>query len=148
MKVDPRFGSPLQRLDDGRTFLVRDAVGGEDIRDLPGLLRRNLPDLVRLASPLGGVVLGVALGGQVTAQTHGDAAGGDLGEPRDDDDGRRIDGAGQSGRESERYRQAIGHPDDDIAHDLAGREVAFNVRSLGHQVSGGGSPVTVSPPPL
>ena len=80
-------------------------------------------------------MLGVALGRQVAAQSHGDRTGGDLREPGRDDHGRgRGRDPGQPGRECERNGQPVGHADHDVADELAGGEVAFDVGGLVHRL--------------
>ncbi len=58
--------------------------------------------------------------GQVTAETHGDRTGGDFCENRGNNDAGAgfRERAGQAGGQGEGHRQAVGHADDDVAHDL------------------------------
>ena len=58
-----------------------------------------------------------AAGGEVSAQTHGDGAGGDLGEAGDYDQVRAGDSA-EAGSEREGDGQAIGEADYDVADRL------------------------------
>ena len=111
---------------------MRQAVVGEDLLHFARFFVGDLLHLARLALPLAFVVLGIALGGQVSAQSHGDGAGGDLGQSGDDDDVAVVDRAGESGGQREGNGQAVGHADDDVADNFAGGEMAFNVRCLWH----------------
>src|ERR1019366_7849645 len=99
----------------------------EDLADLLLLLARNLGDLLALPLPLAGPGVGLALGGEVAAESHRDGAGGQLRNARDEDDACVRDGAGEAGREREGDGEAVGHPEDDVAHDLGPREVRLHV---------------------
>src|SRR5438093_7196362 len=79
-----------------------------------------------------GIVLSVALRGQITAESHGERAGGNLGEPGSHDDARRSSNSGQSGGERKRHRQTVGHSDHDVAHGFTRGEVSLSVSSLRH----------------
>ncbi len=125
----------LQRGEDGRGGFAGDGICVEDLIDLLGFVIRAMDDFVLLAAQLGGVVLGVAPGGEVATETHGDGAGGDLGQAGDYDDVRAGDGAGETGGQSEGDGEAIGEPDDDVAHGLAGLKVPLDV-GLGLGIAG------------
>jgi hypothetical protein len=84
-------------------------------------------DFVVLPGEFGGVVLDVSAGGEVAAESHGNGAGGDLGEAGDDDDVGGGD-SGETGGEGEWDGEAVGEADDDIAHGLGGLEVGLFVR--------------------
>ena len=47
------------------------------------------------------------------------------------DDAAGLDGPRQTGREGERHRQAVGHPDDDVPDEFGAGEVRLGVRSGG-----------------
>ena len=68
-------------------------------------------------------MLGVAAGGEVSAETHGDGAGGDFGQAGEDDEVGLADGAGESGGEGEGDGEAVGDADDDVADEIRGAKV-------------------------
>lgn len=72
-------------------------------------------------------MLGVSAGGEVSAEAHGDGAGGDLGEAGEDDEVRGAYGSGETGGEGEGDGEAVGEADDGVADDLAGVEVVLVV---------------------
>ena len=86
-----------------------------------------------LARQFAGVMLGVAPGGEVTAQAHGDRSRRDLGQSRGHDDPRRGHRAGQPCRQRKWHRQPVRHPDDNVSNDIARGEVPLDVRSLRHR---------------
>ena len=92
----------------------------------------DLCDFALFADALAGVMLGVAAGGEVSAEAHRDGAGGDFGKPGDDDEAAVVDRAGDAGGQGEGDGEAVGHADDDVANDFAGGEVTLNVRCLRH----------------
>jgi len=61
----------------------------------------DFDDLALLADFFVGVVLGITAGGEVSAKTHGDGAGGNFGEASDDDEASGGDGTGEAGGEGE-----------------------------------------------
>ena len=70
------------------------------------------------------------------SESHGDGAGGDLGEAgREDERGGRA-GAGEPRGEGEGHSEAVGHPHDNVAHHLPRREVTLPVAQplLQHRV--------------
>jgi hypothetical protein len=143
-EVDPGLGVLLQGIEDGGGGGAVDGVGLEDLVDLFFFIMGALDDLALLADAFGVVVLDIAPGGEVSAEAHGDGAGGDLGEAGEDDDvGGRGD-AGEAGGEGEGDGEAVGEADDDIADGRRGLKVAFDVGTVGnivHEVSlsqGGG----------
>src|SRR5206468_743769 len=129
-----------ERFDDGSAFLGGEAVGLEKLHDLHRLQLGLLLDLELLALALVRVMLDVALARQIAAEPHRDRAGGDLGEAGGDNEGGRIDGAGESRGQRKGNRQAVREPDDGVSHDEAGGEVLLDVRRGRH----GPSPATLS----
>ena len=93
---------------------------------------RQLLDLARLPRALRVVVLDLAARGEIPAQAHGDGAGGDLGEPRGDDQVRRRHGAREARRQRERDGETVGHPEDDVAKDVATSEMRLDMRVGAH----------------
>ena len=77
-------------------------------------------------------MFGVSACRQIPAQAHRNRPGGDLGQPRRDDDAARVHGPGQARRQGERDGEAVGHADDDVPDDFGGGEVLLDVRRLGH----------------
>jgi len=75
-------------------------------------------------------MLGVSASREVTAEAHGDRAGGDLGETGEDDDVGRGDSSGEASCEGERDGKAVGETDDDIPNGGGGLEVTFYVRGM------------------
>ena len=69
----------LQGGEHRRGGLAGDGILVEDLVDLLGLVVGAGDDFLLLAGEFGGVVFGVAPGGQISAEAHGDRAGGDLG---------------------------------------------------------------------
>ncbi len=90
-----------------------------------------------LAGLLVGVMLGVAAGGKIAAETHRDGARSNLGEAGSDNKMRLGNGSGEASRESKRNSQAVGHPDDYVADGIASREVLLNVWRHGHNIKEG-----------
>ena len=127
MKSTQAVGFCLRACEDGGGGGAVDGVLLEDLVDLFFFVVGALDDLALFAAELGGVVLGVSAGGEVSAEAHGDGAGGDLGEAGEDDDVRGGDGSGESGGEGEGDGEAVGEADDDVADGFGGLEVAFDV---------------------
>ena len=88
MKSTQAVGLRLRAFEDGGGGGAVDGVLLEDLVDLFFFVVGALDDFALFAEELGGVVLGVAAGGEVSAEAHGDGAGGDLGEAGEDDDVR------------------------------------------------------------
>src|SRR5208283_2186405 len=101
-EIDPLLWLARQRLHYGAALLARETVISEDILDFPRLLLGDLLHLARLALPFARVVLGVALGGEITAQAHGDRSRGDLGQSRDDHNVTVVNGPRKSRRQRKR----------------------------------------------
>jgi hypothetical protein len=99
----------------------------EDLVDLLFFVVGAFEDLALFALALGDVMLGVSAGGEVSAEAHGDGAGGDLGEAGEDDDVGGGDGSREAGGEGEGDGESVGEADDDVADGLGGLEVAFYV---------------------
>ena len=78
-------------------------------------------------------MVAVGAGGQVSAQTHSDGPGGDLGQSGNHDDAGVRDRAGKSGGQRERHRQAVGHADHHVAHGIGSLEVLFHMWSRWHK---------------
>ena len=64
---------------------------------------------------------------QVAAQAHRDRARDDFGQPGGHDEPARRDGARDAGGQRERDRQAVGHPQDEVADRLRPGAVALAV---------------------
>ena len=126
-EVDPGGGILFERGEDGSGAGAVDGVLLEDLVDLFFFVVGAFDDLALFALALGDVVLGVAAGGEVAAEAHGDGAGGDLGEAGEDDDVRGGDGSGETGGEGEGDGEAVGEADDDVANGFGGLEVTFDV---------------------
>ena len=124
-EVDPGVGVGLEREEDGFGAGAGDVVLLEDLVDFFLLVAGAFEDFAFFAEALGGVVLGIAAGGEIAAETHGDGAGGDLGQAREDDQMRGGDGARETGGQGEGDGEAIGEADHDVADGLAGLEVLF-----------------------
>ncbi len=86
MKSTQAVGFCLRAARTGVGAGAGDVVLLEDLVDLFCFVVGAVDDLALLAEELGGVVLGVAAGGEVSAEAHGDGAGGDLGEAGEDDE--------------------------------------------------------------
>ena len=82
MKSTHAVGFLLERLEDRLDLGLAQTVIAEDYGDLLALDVGQLDDLDLLAMFLADVVLGIALGGEVAAQPHGDRAGSHLGQTR------------------------------------------------------------------
>src|SRR6185437_5793943 len=126
-EIDPALLVGADGVDDGAHVFVGEAVAAKHFGDFLLLLVGNFDGLFDFAAALGGVMLGVGLGGEIAAESHGDGAGDDFGESRGDDDARGRNCAGESGSESERNGQAVGHADDDVANRGRGSEVLFKM---------------------
>jgi len=109
-----------------RALLTRQAVGIEDLEHLAALVVRLLDDFSLFASPLAGVVFGIAARREISTESHRDRTGGDLGQTGDYDHTRGSHG-GKPGRQGEGYRQAVGHADDNIAHGSGRSKMSFYV---------------------
>ena len=131
-EIDPRFGPPLERGDQGRDLVLRHPVSLEDLLDLGGLDLGDGADLVHLARTLAPVVIGVAARSEVAAEPHRDRAGGDLGDAGGEDEARPRDRAGEPRREREGHRQPVGHPDHDVANERASPKVGLDMRMRRH----------------
>ena len=103
------------------------AVVAENLGDFFLLDGGHVLGFAHLASPLGLVVFGIGPGGEIPTEPHGDRTGRDLGQAGRDDDGRRIDRAGQAGGQGEGDRQTVGHADHDVTHRFGRREVTLDV---------------------
>src|SRR5438270_12640416 len=79
------------------------------------------------------IVLGVALGGEITTEPHRDRTSGNLCQPRGYDNAGAVYRARQTRGQRKRDRQSVRHTDDDVAHRVARSEMLFNVSSLRHQ---------------
>ena len=102
-EVDPGGGVLFECGEDGSGGGAVDGVLLEDFVDLFFFVVGALDDFALFAKALGVVVLGVATGGEVSAEAHGDGAGGDFGEAGEDDDvrggdTRRVRRRGRRGR--------------------------------------------------
>ena len=73
----------------------------------PYLKAAGVPDFVLFAGEFGGVVFGISAGCEVSAEAHGDGAGGDLCKSGDDDEVCARD-CSQTGCERERDGEAVG----------------------------------------
>src|SRR5271157_2541295 len=131
-EVHPLLRLAGEGLDDGGAFMWCESVVGKDILHLARLLVWDLLHFAHLAQPLAFVVLGIALRGEISAQTHGDGAGGDLSQPRDDNDVAVVHRTGKPGGQREGHSQPVRHSNNDIADNVARREVTFNVWCLWH----------------
>ncbi len=142
-EVDPGGGVLLEGGEDGGGGGAVDGVLLEDLVDLFLFVVGAFDDFTLFAVAFGDVVLGVSAGGEVAAETHGDGAGGDLGEAGEDDDVGGGDGSGEAGGEGEGDGETVGEADDDVADGCGGLEVTFYVwslsalRCLGDLVHGG-----------
>ncbi len=72
-------------------------------------------------------MLGVTPGGEVTAQPHGNGASRDFGQTPNHNQAVRAYCPRKPRGQGERNRQAIGHANNDVAHEVARREVMFGV---------------------
>src|SRR5688572_19782647 len=131
-EVDPLLRTFAQRLHDGGSLIFCQTVGVEYFGHFAHFFFGYFLHLALLALAFLRIMFGVTLGSQVAAQTHGDRTGRDLRQSGGDDNAGSGYGAGQSGRERERYGQTVGHSNNDIAHDCSGSEVPFNVPCLWH----------------
>ena len=138
MKSTHAVGFCLRALRTGAAAAAVDGILFEDFVDLFFFVVGAFDDFVLFAQALGGVVLGVSAGGEVSAEAHGDGAGGDLGEAGEDDDVRGGDGSGEAGGEGEGDGEAVGEADDDVADGGGGLEVAFYVGAVGTVRAGPG----------
>jgi hypothetical protein len=129
-EVDPGGGVLLERGEDGGGRGAVDGILLEDLVDLLFFVAGAFDDLALFADALGDVVLGVATGGEVAAEAHGDGAGGDFGEASEDDDVGGGDGSGETGGEGEGDGETVGEADDDVADGLGGLEVTFDVGAV------------------
>ena len=127
-EVDPGGGVLFEGVEDRCGGCAVDRVLLEDFVDLFFFIMGALDYFALFALTLGDVVLGVSSGGEVSAETHGDGAGGDLGEAGEDDNVRGGDSSGETGGESERDGESVGESDDYVADGGGGLEVAFDVR--------------------
>ena len=82
-------------------------------------------------------MFGVAAGGEIASEAHGDGAGGDLGEAGEDDDVGGGDGSGEAGGEGEGDGETVGEADDDVADGFGGLEVGLLVGDAGDVMHGG-----------
>src|ERR1700733_5634011 len=130
-EVDPSGGVLLERVEDWGGAGSIDGILLENLVDLFLFVVGAVDDLALFAEALGDVVLGVATGCEVAAETHGDGAGGDLGQAGEDDDVGGADGSGEAGGEGEGNGEAVGEADDDVADGLGGLEVGFDVGVVG-----------------
>ena len=130
-EVDPGGGVLLERVENRGGAGAVDGVLLEDLVDLFFFVAGAFDDLALFAQAFGGVVLGVAAGGEIAAKAHGDGAGSDLGKAGEDDDVGGGDGSGESGGEGEGNGEAVGEADDDVANGLGGLEVSFDVGIVG-----------------
>src|SRR5579872_1576784 len=126
-EIDPAFLVGADGVDDRLHVFVGETVAAKDFRDFLLLLVGDFNGLLDFAAALGGVMLGVGLGGEVAAESHGDGAGDDFGESRGDDDARGRDCSGESGGEREGDSQAVGHADDDVANRGRGSKVLLKM---------------------
>ena len=129
-EVDPGGRIGFEGGEDGLCAQAGNVVLLKDLVDLFFLVPGAIDDLALFAEALGAVVLGVSAGGEISAQAHGDGAGGDLGETGQDDEARGGDGSGESGREGEGDGEPVGQADDDVADGLAGLEVLLLMRMV------------------
>src|ERR1700746_1122264 len=96
-EIDPLFGTMAQGFDHGLGLRFGEAVVFEELGDFGFLRFGDFDDLAFLAQFLLVVMLGVALGGRVAAQTHGDGSSRDFGESSDDDEAGGAYRAGPAG---------------------------------------------------
>jgi hypothetical protein len=64
---------------------------------------------------------------QLPSESHGDGAGGDLGEAGGEDERGGRAGAGEPRGEGEGHGEAVGHPHDDVPHHFPRREMPLPV---------------------
>jgi hypothetical protein len=130
-EVDPSSVILLEGSQDRSGAGPVDGVLLEDGVDLLFFVAGAFDDLALFSLALGDVVLGVAAGSEVAAEAHGDGAGGDLGQAGQYNDMGGRYGSGEASGEGEGNGEAVGEPDDDVANNGGGLEVAFYVGSLG-----------------
>ncbi len=126
-EIHPGGRVAFEGIEDGSAFVAGDAVVGKDFVDFFFFVLGAFDDFAFFAEALRVVVVGIAAGGEVSAKTHGDGAGGDLGETGEDDDVGLGDDAGEAGGEGEGDGESVGHADDDVANKLAGAEMLLLV---------------------
>src|SRR6185437_7467328 len=80
-EIDPTSLIGADSVDDWAYVLVGEAVAAKNFGDFLLLLVGDFDGLLDFAAALGSVMLGVGLGGEVAAESHGDGAGDDFGEP-------------------------------------------------------------------
>ena len=139
-EVDPGGGVLFESGEYGSSGDAVDGVLLKDVVDFFFFVVRAINDLSFFALTFRDVVLGIATGGEIAAEAHGDGAGGDLGEAGYDDDASGGY-SGEAGGEGEGNGEAVRESDDDVADSLAGLEVTFDVgiRVLMRKVMHGGS---------
>jgi hypothetical protein len=130
-EIDPCGGVLFQRVQDRGGAGAVDGILLEYLVDLLLFVVGAFDDLALFAEALGDVVLGVATGREIAAETHGDGASGDFGEAGEDYDVGRGDRSGETGGEGEGDSEAVGEADDDVADSLSGLEVALYVGVVG-----------------
>lgn len=84
--------------------------------------------------PFVGVVFGIALGGEIATQPHGNRSCCDLGQPAGDNDGSGVGYARESGCERKRHCKPVRHSNYDVSDGFGTSEVLFDVWGLWHPV--------------
>src|SRR6266851_2442855 len=134
-EVNPLLRVLRQSLDDGSAFIGAQTVRLKNLRHLAFLFVGNLDHFKLLARALFSVMFSVALCREITAQAHRDRAGSNLGQARGhDNSGSCSCQASQSRGERKRNSQTVRHPNNDVAHGVAGSKVSLSVPSLRHDV--------------
>lgn len=114
-EVDPGGGVLLECGEDGRSAGAIDGVLLENHVDFFFFVVGSLDDLTLFSLALGDVVLDVSTSGEVSAKTHGDGAGGDFSQAREDHDVRGGNSTRETGGESEGDGKAVREADYDVA---------------------------------
>ena len=130
-EVDPGSGVLLEGCEHGLCADTADGVLLEDLVDLFFFVAGAFDDLALFALTFGDVVFGITASGEIATEAHRDRACSDLCKTGEDDDVRRGDGTGETSSEGEGNGESVGEPDDDIANELRGFEVAFDVGAVG-----------------
>jgi hypothetical protein len=129
-EVDPRGVVLLECGEDGSGTGAVYGVLLEDGVDLLFFVAGAFDDLALFSLTLGDVVLRVAAGSEVAAETHGNRAGSDLSQAGQHHDAGGRYGSGEAGSEGEGNGEAVREADDDVADGGGGFEVALYVGAV------------------
>ena len=129
-EVHPRHRVAFEGVQHRSAFLLAYSIGTEDVVNLLLLIVDALHDLPLLPLALAGVVLRVTLGRQIAAKSHGDRAGGDLRQSSQDNQFGHAHGAGKSSSQRKWDSETVSHPDDDVAHQVAGGKMPFLMQNI------------------